>query len=64
MVKDKVLFTRVTEEQAELFEKLADTQGISISEYLRSLIIQELRKFSLITTKIDLIKEEIRKSKT
>jgi hypothetical protein len=43
----------------ELIKKIADSMNISPSEYLRFLIIQDLEKRSLLTSKIDRIKQEL-----
>ena len=36
----------------ELAEKIADSQGISLSEYIRKLIVEDLDKRTFFTTKV------------
>jgi len=52
--------TKVTPHIRELLQKVCEIQGLSESEFLRQLIIQELTRLSLITTQIEKIKEEMK----
>ena len=58
-----MVWARVTEEERRIIDKLADAMHMTISEFVRYTILQELERRSLITTKIELIKEEIREPK-
>ena len=60
MSKTLYVWGRVTPEEREIIEKIAAAMNMRISEFIRYLIIKELEKRSIITTKIDLIKEEIK----
>lgn len=60
MSKTLYVWGRVTPEEREIIDKIAEAMNMKISEFIRYLIIKELEKRSIITTKIDLIKEEIR----
>lgn len=59
-IKKEVLGTRLTTEILELVEQIAKIQGLKPSEYLRNLILEDLEKRSLISTKIENLKENIR----
>ena len=43
-MKEKVIQTRATEDMHEKLQKLAQKKGLSISEYLRYLIIEAIEK--------------------
>jgi hypothetical protein len=49
----------VTPEIKQLVEKISDAQGITVSEYIRSLVTADLDKRTFFTTQV---KEEIAKS--
>ena len=59
--KVKLVGAHLTEEQKRLVEMVAEAQGLSISEYLRLLILKDLEERNLLTTKIEKIKEGIRR---
>jgi len=46
----------VSPEVKDLCKKMADVQGVSLSEYVRNLIIEDLDKRTFFTTKV---KEEL-----
>ena len=52
--------TKLTPHIRDLLQKVCEAQGLSESEYLRQLVVQELTRLSLISTHIEKIKEEIR----
>jgi len=52
-----MLWCRVDVEIKELVEKLAKTKGITISEYVRNLVLEDLDKRSIFTT---IIKEAVK----
>ena len=60
--KEYVLGTRLTEAIQNLVLEIASIQGLKPSEYMRNLILEDLERRSLITTKIENLKEEIRNS--
>ncbi|RLG60306.1 hypothetical protein DRN87_04385 [Candidatus Geothermarchaeota archaeon] len=60
MSKTLYVWGRVTPEEKAIIEKLAKAMNMKISEFIRYLIIQELERRSIITTKIEKLKEEIR----
>ena len=60
----QIVWAWVDSEMKDIARKVAKAQGVSLSEYVRNLIIKDLERRSIITTKIDMIKEEIRNSKT
>lgn len=60
MAKPLHVWARVSENERQIVEKIADAMNMTISEFIRYLIIKELEKRSIIATKIDLIKEDIR----
>jgi len=47
-----MLWTRVDGNIRDLVEKLAETKGITISEYVRSLVLEDLDRRSFFTTKL------------
>lgn len=52
-LRSKMLGTRVTEEIYALLEQLVQAQGLTVSEYLRQLIIRDLEaKYRFLTAKI------------
>ena len=56
----QIVWAWVDSEMKDIARKVAKAQGVSLSEYVRNLIIKDLERRSIITTKIDMIKEEIR----
>ena len=52
MSKNVMVWAWVDQEIRNLVEKIADTKGISISEYVRQLVIEDLDKRSIFTTKL------------
>jgi antitoxin component of RelBE/YafQ-DinJ toxin-antitoxin module len=48
--KKYMLWTRVDENIRRLVERLAKSKGLTMSEYLRQLIIEDLDKRSIFTT--------------
>lgn len=48
--KAYMLWTRVDCNIRKMVEKIAETQGITISEYIRQLVIEDLDKRSVFTT--------------
>ena len=60
LIKEAVLATRLTAEIQKLVEQLAQIQGLTPSEYLRNLILEDLEKRSLISAKIDNLKETLK----
>ncbi|MEM0253241.1 MAG: ribbon-helix-helix protein, CopG family [Candidatus Bathyarchaeia archaeon] len=55
----KMLGTRVTSDIHAILEQLAQAQGLTISEYLRQLILKELERLSFVSTRIQQVKETI-----
>lgn len=60
MRKEILTATHLSGEIRKLVNEIARAQGITVSEYIRNLIIDDLEKRSIITTKIEAIKEDIR----
>ena len=60
MDKTRHVWVRVTPEEREIVEKIAKVMNMNISEFIRYLILQELERRSIITTKIEKLKEEIK----
>jgi len=58
--KTRCVGTRLTPEIEQLLEKVVEAQGLTPSEFLRQLVLQKLQELSLITTKIEKIKEQVR----
>ena len=50
--KNVMVWAWVDKEVRELVEKIAQAKGISISEYVRQLVIDDLDKRSFFTTKL------------
>ena len=50
--KSVMVWAWVDKEIRELVEKIAESKGISISEYVRQLVIEDLDKRSVFTTKL------------
>ena len=50
--KSVMVWAWVDKEIRELVEKIAESKGISISEYVRQLIIEDLDKRSIFTDKL------------
>jgi len=60
MVKRYIIIGfRVEESLKELIDKIARVQGITVSEYLRKLVIEDLDKRNIFTSRL---KEEMIKS--
>ena len=57
--KSIVVGTRLAPTIKDLLRKVAEVQGISESEYIRQLVLRELQRLSLISTKIEKIKQEV-----
>ncbi len=55
--KQAMLWARVDINIKEIVHKLVDCKGITISEYVRSLVIDDLDRRNVFTTKL---KEELR----
>lgn len=56
-----MLGTRVTSDIYVILEQLAQVQGITISEYLRQLILKELERLSFVSTRIQQVKGTVEK---
>ncbi len=56
-MKTKIIGTRVSKEIRKTIDRLAMTKGISISEYVRQLIISDLDKRSVFTTKLKTLQD-------
>lgn len=54
-----MLWTRVDGNVRKIVEKLAESQGITISEYVRRLVIEDLDKRSIFTA---ILKNEVAKT--
>jgi len=52
MSKKVMVWAYVDVNVRELVEKLVESKGISISEYIRQLVIEDLDKRSIFTTKL------------
>jgi len=52
MAQKTMLWARVGVEIRDVVEKLARAKGISLSEYVRSLILEDLDKRTIFTTKL------------
>jgi Arc/MetJ-type ribon-helix-helix transcriptional regulator len=63
-MKTKIIGTRVSREVRETIERLAKTKGISISEYVRQLIILDLDNRSVFTTKLKTLQDSTDISET
>ena len=50
--KNVMVWAWVDKEIRELVEKIAQSQGISISEYVRQLVIQDLDRRSIFTSRL------------
>jgi len=48
----RVLWTRVNTEIAKMTQKIAETKGITLSEYIRQLIIDDLDRRSVFNTRL------------
>ena len=60
MTKTLYVWGRVTPEERILVEKLAKVMNMNVSEFIRYLILKELEKRSIITTKIEILKKELK----
>jgi uncharacterized protein (DUF1778 family) len=56
--RDSFVWARVTPEERKLIEKLSNAMGLSVAEFVRYVIVQELDRRSLLTSKIQRLKEE------
>ena len=56
-LKTNIVGTRVSPDVRSTIEKLTASQGVSISEYVRQLIISDLDKRSIFTTKLKTLQE-------
>jgi len=52
MSKKVMVWAYIDVNVRELVEKLVESKGISISEYIRQLVIEDLDKRSIFTTKL------------
>jgi predicted DNA-binding protein len=59
-IKTRCIGTRLTPEIEELLQKVVQAQGLTPSEFLRQLVLEKLEELSLISTKIEKIKEQVR----
>jgi len=60
MGKDVLTATHLSRDIRRLVDEVAKAQGLTVSEYLRRLIIDDLERRSLISSRIEKIKEEIK----
>ena len=60
MAKPLHVWARVSEDERRIIEKLAAAMNMNISEFIRYLILKELEKRSIITTKIEILKKELK----
>jgi len=58
--KTRLVWGSITEDERKLVEKLCKIYGMRISEFVRFLVIRELERHNLISTKIEKIKEELK----
>ena len=56
----EIVWAWIDRDMKRFVKEIAEAHGISLSEYVRSLIIQDLEKRGFITVKIEKLKEEIR----
>jgi uncharacterized protein (DUF1778 family) len=56
--RESFVWARVSPEERELIEKLSKAMGLSVAEFIRYVIVQELDRRSLLTSKIQRLKEE------
>jgi predicted Fe-S protein YdhL (DUF1289 family) len=61
--RESFVWARITPEERELVEKLSDTLGLSVAEFLRYLILQELERRSLLDAKLEKIRGELESKK-
>ena len=52
MSKKFMVYSWVSEDVKDLIEKIASSMGITISEYIRRLILEDLDRRSVFTTKL------------
>jgi hypothetical protein len=57
--RESFVWARVSPEERELIEKLSNAMGLSVAELVRFAILQELDKRSLLTARIQRLKEEL-----
>jgi transposase len=62
--RDSFVWARVSPEERELLEELAKALGLSVAELVRFAILQELDKRSLLTARIQKLKEEFETNKS
>ncbi|MEM3647836.1 MAG: hypothetical protein QW341_03615 [Candidatus Bathyarchaeia archaeon] len=58
-IKSKTLGCRVTPEIYDIFQRIAQAQGITAGKYLRQLILNELARLSILSSRISKIKEVV-----
>ncbi|MGC9086526.1 MAG: hypothetical protein ACP5IT_10070 [Thermoproteota archaeon] len=59
--RESFVWARVSPEERELVEKLANMMGFSTAEFIRYLIMQELDRRSFLTMKLEKAKKEMQK---
>ena len=62
--RESFVWARVTPEERKLLEELAKALGLSVAELVRFAILQELDKRSLLTARIQKLKEEFETNKS
>jgi len=60
MSKSELVWGRVSSEEKILVKKVAEALGLSLSDYIRYLILKDLEARNIFNTKIEKLKEEIR----
>ena len=58
--KETVLATRLTAEIRGLAQEIAQIKGLKPSEYLRNLVLEDLERRSLISAKVENLKETLK----
>jgi len=58
--KTVVVATKLTPEIASILTKLAEAQGLTESEYIRSLLLREMEKLSLLSTRVEKLKQTMK----
>jgi len=61
--RESFVWARVSPEERKLLEELAKALGLSVAELVRFAILQELDKRSLLTARIQKVKEELEADK-
>jgi hypothetical protein len=62
--RESFVWARVSPEERKLLEELAKALGLSVAELVRFAILQELDKRSLLTARIQKLKEEFETNKS